>query len=159
MTLAAANSKSMTRVATHASDARVDGQRFFFAGGGQRGVTALAVSGLRGPGAQRVMAMAGIAIGGSHLLAIGVDAAVGAAFILLLFGEMAGAAEIGNFGGRGDLIGRDVADGGAVLLAGSVANAAIDAGGGVFVSLEIGDGFDVAGGATVRFLRERGESG
>ena len=143
-------------MATHASDARINGQRFFFAGGGQGGVTALAVSGLRGPGAKGVMAMAGIAIGGSHLLAAQVDAAVGAVFVLLLFGEMAGAAEIGNFGGRGDLIGRDVADGGAVLLAGSVANAAIDAGGGVFVSLEIGDGFDVAGGATVRFLRERG---
>ena len=103
-----------------------------------------------------MMAMAGIAIGGSHLLATQVDAAVGAAFVLLLFGEMAVAAELGNLGGRGNPIGRDIADGSAVLLTGSVANTAIDAGGGVFVRLEIGDGFAVAGGAAMRFLGERG---
>jgi len=100
------------------------------------------------------MAMAGIAIRSSHLFAARVDAAVGARFILLLFGQVAVAAQFGHIGGSGDLIGRDVANGSAVLLAGSMANAAVDAGGGVFMRLEIGYGFDMAGGATVRLLGE-----
>ena len=81
---------------------------------------------------------------------------MGAGFILLLLGEMAVAAEFGDFGGRGNLIWRDVADGGAVLLAGAVADAAIEAGAGMFMRLEIGDRLRVAGGATVLFLGERG---
>src|SRR6187549_2961123 len=103
MALAAANCKRMTSVATHASDATVDRDRRRFAGGGKRGVAALAIGGLLRPGAESVMAMAGVAIGSSHLFPVGVDAAMGAGFILLLLGEMAVAAELGDFSRRGHL--------------------------------------------------------
>jgi 1,4-dihydroxy-2-naphthoyl-CoA synthase len=91
-------------------------------------MAALAVSHLLRPGTKGMMAMAGVAVGGSHLLATGVDTAVGAAFILLLFGQMAVAAQFGDIGWSGYLIGRNVADRSAMLFARTVADTAIKAG-------------------------------
>jgi hypothetical protein len=100
--------------------------------------------------------MAGVTVGRFHLFFGGVSAAVGALFVLLLFGQMAVATELGDLRRGGNLIGRDVADGSAVLLAGAVADAAIHVVFGVFVGLEVGHGFGVAGGTAV-LLRKDGQ--
>lgn len=102
------------------------------------------------------MAMAGVAVGGLYFFLRRIGATVGTLFVLLFLGEMAVAAEFGNFRRGGDLIGRDVADRGTMLLAGAVADAAIHVVFGVFVGLEIGHGFGVAGGAAM-LLREDGK--
>lgn len=102
------------------------------------------------------MAMAGVAVGCFHLLLQRVGPAVGALFVLLFFGQVAVAAELGDLRRGGNLIGRDVADRGAMFFAGAVADAAIHVVFGVFVGLEISYGFGVAGGAAV-LLRKDGQ--
>lgn len=56
-------------------------------------MAALAVFHLCGPGTEGVVPVAAVAIRGSDFLTTGVDAAVGAGLVLLLFGQMAVAAE------------------------------------------------------------------
>ena len=144
-------------MATHASDAGIEGNGSGLAGGRESGVTAHAIGGLGGPGAEGVMAMAGVAVGGFDLFPVDIDTAVGAGFELLFFGQVAVTTELGYFGGGGDLVGGDVADGGAVFVGEAMADTAIDTGGGVFMGFEIGEGFGVAGGATMRLLGRGGE--
>jgi len=94
MALAPANSKRMPGVATHASHAIVHGSWRSLAGRGQIGMTALAIGGLLRPWAQGMVAVTGVAIRGFYLFPAGVDATVGAGFILLFLGEMAISAQL-----------------------------------------------------------------
>lgn len=119
-------------------------------------MAALAVRLLSRPRPQRVVPVAGIAIGGLDLFAGGVDAAMGAGLVLLFFGQVTVSAEFRDLRWRRHRVRRNVADRRAMLLRGTVTNPAIDVGASVFVCFEIRDGVGVARGATVRFLRRDG---
>lgn len=120
-------------------------------------MTALAIRRLPRQWTDRVIAMTRIAVGRFHLFTADVNEAMRAALILLLLRQMAVAAEFGNLGGSGHLIGRNVPNGSAMLLAGAVTDPAIHAGRGVPVGLEIGNGLLMTRRAPVRFLGETGE--
>ncbi len=144
-------------MASHARDTGVGGDGRLFAGSREFAVTALATGHLGGPGAHGVVAMTGVAIGSAHLLAGGIDAAVGAGLILLLFRQMAIPTESGHFRGGGNLVRRHITNRGAVLFGRPMADAAIEAGSGMAVGFEVRDGFRMAGRTAVRrFLRKDG---
>ena len=115
-------------------------------------MAALAVGHLGSPGLQRVLAVAGVAVGRFDFLTAGVDAPVGTGLILLLFGQMAVAAELGDLRGRGDIVGRNIAHRGAVLLRGAVADAAVEPGFGMAVRLKISHRFGMTRRTPVRLL-------